>query len=60
MTTWILIVYIATDLWIPLPVSFPSEKECYEYIDKMELAAGVRATCLPGVIEKEKQKSRHR
>jgi hypothetical protein len=53
MTKWILIVYIAKELWLPL-LSFDSEDECYAYIEKMELAPGAHATCLPGVIEKER------
>ena len=54
MTEWIVIVYIVKELWVPLPLGFPTEEKCYAYIETMELAPGVKATCLPGVIEHEK------
>jgi hypothetical protein len=53
MTSWVLIVYIAKELWLPF-LAFETEDDCYAYIETMELAPGAKATCVPGVIEKEK------
>jgi hypothetical protein len=59
VSKWILIIYIAKELWLPL-LSFDSEDDCYAYIEEMELAPGVHATCLSGVIEKEREKKHER
>jgi hypothetical protein len=59
-TTWVVIVYIARELWLPLPLSFPTEKDCYDYIETMELEPGHKATCLPGVIEEERRERRRK
>jgi hypothetical protein len=53
MTSWILIIYISKELWLPF-LSFKTEDDCYAYVETMELAPGTKVTCLPGVIEKEK------
>lgn len=61
MTSWVLIIYIASDLWLPF-LSFKTEDECYQYLEReLKLEPGYRATCLPGVIEAEpKAKARRK
>jgi len=59
MTTWVLIVFISTELWMPI-ASFNTEDECYELLNKWELFENTKATCLPGTIEEKNVQRRHR
>ena len=61
MTTWVLIIYIGSEMWLPMQ-SYPTEDACYEALAQWEFQPGTRGTCLPGVIEKEeaKKKKGHR
>jgi len=52
MTKWILIIFIASDLWTAV-AAFDSEEDCYAALEEWDITPPARATCLPGVIEKE-------
>jgi hypothetical protein len=54
VTKWILIIYIATDLWLPKG-AYNTEDQCYAALERMEIKPPMRGTCLPGVIEKERR-----
>jgi hypothetical protein len=55
MTKWLLIVYIAADL--PLPIlAYDTEDECYQALAQWEFQPGVRGTCLEGRVDDMKKK----
>jgi len=59
MTTWVLVVVLASGLWLPV-YSFDTEAECYQMLQQWEFEPPVRGTCLPGVIEPETKPRRRR
>jgi hypothetical protein len=59
MTKWILIIYIGSDLWVPM-LAYNTEEECLATLARWEVIPPTHGTCLPGVIEPEKRKRKRR
>jgi hypothetical protein len=56
---WILIIWIGSDLWVPIQ-AYPSADDCYAVLEKWDLQPGIRASCLRGEIEIEKSQQKRR
>jgi hypothetical protein len=56
MTTWMLVIFIASDMWLP-HATFNSKIECRKYIETLQelhqLTPGQFAVCLPGTVEEK-------
>lgn len=59
MTQWILIIFIASDLWTAV-AAFDSEDECYRTLAEWDVTPPARAACLPGVIEEESRNAKRK
>jgi hypothetical protein len=59
MTQWILIIFISSDLWVPM-VAFDTEDQCYAALERWDITPPARATCLPGTIEPDRKPRKRR
>ncbi len=59
MTKWLLIIYIATDLWLPV-LAYDTENACYAALAQWEFQPNVRGACLEATVEEADKKMKRR